>query len=350
MAKKAAYGAAALLGIAVIAYSAVWWIYADRIRGEIDGWAADMRARGWSVSYDRVRVAGYPASVAATVEGPSIAAPVSAGGWSWRGPRMTATIQPWNPDRIAFDGAGMHRFRLADKDRKPIVVTAGSSFGLVLFLAEARATKIVLKLGNVAIDATVQALPRKVEQAEATILLPEHPGRADLERGPEPPGPSIALRLGGIDFSDAAAAERNLRIEKASLTAKLIGPVPREATARELAVWRDGGGTLEIAEVSLSAQGASAQGSGTVALDRELQPLAALSVRIEGYGKLLGTLVTRGWVKKSDAGAIRMGLDLVARASSGRKGRIAMPLTIQNRRLSFGPISVTQLPRIDWDG
>ncbi len=350
MAKKAAYGAAALIGLAAVIYTAVWWIHADRMRGELDGWAADMRANGWSVSYDRVRIDGYPASVTATVDAPSIAAPDSAGGWSWRGPRMTATIRPWNPDRMVLDGAGNHHFRLADKDRKPILVTAGSSFGVVLLLAEARATKIVLKLANVAIDATVQALPRKIEEAEATILLPEYPGRADLGRGPEPPGPTIALRLGGVDFSDAAATERNLGIEEASLTAKLIGPTPREATARALAVWRDGGGTLEIADASLRSQGASARGSGTAALDRDLQPLAALSIRIENYGALLGTLVAQGWVKNSDAGAIRLGLDLVARASSGRKGTIAMPLTIQDRRLSFGPISVTQLPRIDWDG
>lgn len=350
MAKKAAFWAAALIGLAVVIYTAIWWIHADRVRGELDGWAADMRANGWAVSYDRVRIAGYPGSLTTTVDAPSIAAPDSAGGWSWRGPQMTATTRPWNPARMVLDGAGNHHFRRADKDRAPVRVTVGSWFGLVLFLAEARATKIVLKLEDVAIDATVEALPRKIEKADATILLPEEPGRADLGRGPEPPGPTVALRLGGIDFSDAAATERNLGIEEASLTAKLIGPTPREATARTLAVWRDGGGTLEIADASIRSQGASAEGSGTVALDRDLQPLAALSIRIENYDELLGTLVAQGWMKNSDAGAIRLGLDLVARASSGRRGTIAMPLTIQDRRLSFGPFSVSQLPRIDWDG
>ena len=350
MTKKAAYGAAAFIGLAAIVYSAIWWISADRLREELDGRAADMRANGWSVSYDRVRIDGYPVSVTATVDAPTVAAPRSAGGWSWRGPRVTATIRPWNPDRIELDGAGIHRLRLADKGGAPIRVTTGSSFGLVLFLPEARATRIVLKLEDVAIDGTVEALPRKIEAGEATVFLPREPGRADLGRGPEPPGPTIALRLVGIDFPAVEATGRSFGIEEASLTAKLLGPTPRAATARALAVWRDGGGTLEIADASLRSQGASAKGSGTAALDRDLQPLAALSIRIEGYGELLRALVARGWMKKGDAGAIRLGLDLVARASSGRKGTIAMPLTIQDRRLSFGPISVTQLPRIDWDG
>ncbi len=350
MARRAAYATAALIGVASMVYSAIWWTYADRVRGEMDGWAADMRANGWSVSYDRVRISGYPASLTATVDAPSIAAPDSAGGWSWRGPRVTARIRPWNLDRIAFDGAGVHRLRTAGEDGAPIRVAVGSSFGLALFLAEARATKIVLKLEDVAIDAAVRSLPRKIAEAEATILLPAEPGRADRGRGPEPPGPMIALRLGKIEFANAEANGSGLGIDEASLTAKLIGPVPREATARALAVWRDGGGTLEIAEASIRSQGASAGGSGTLALDRDLQPLAALSVRIEGYRELLRALVAQGWMTGNDARAIRLGLDLVARASSGRKGTIAMPLTIQDRRLSFGLISVTQLPRIDWDG
>lgn len=348
MSRKAAYGAAALIGLAAIVYSAIWWISADRLRGELDGWAADMRANGWSVSYDRVRIDGYPVSVTATVDAPSIEAPRSAGGWSWRGPRLTATIRPWNPGRIVLDGAGVHRLRLADKEWEPIRVTVGSSFGLVLLLAEARATKIVLNLEDVAIDATVDGLPKNIEEADATILLPEQPGRADRGRGSEPAGPTIALRLAKIQFSTVEATGRGLGIEEASWRAKLIGPLPREATARALAVWRDGGGTLEIANASIGSQGASARGSGTVALDRDLQPLAALSIRIDGYRELLRSLVAQGWMKRNDAGAIRLGLDLVAGASSGRKGEIAMPLTIQNRRLSFGPISVTQLPWIDW--
>lgn len=348
MAKKAAYGAAALIGLAVVVYSAIWWISADRLRGKLDGWAADMRGHGWSVSYDRVRIEGYPASLTAVVDAPSIGAPEALGGWRWQAPQITGSVRPWNPDRIVFDGTGVHRLRVAGADPAPIRVTVGAAFGLVLRLAKARATKIVLKLADVAIDAPGRSLPRKLNEADATILLPERPGRADEGRSPEPPGPTIELRVRGIDFGENETTGSGRGIEEASLRAKLIGPLPREATARTLAVWRDGGGTLEIGEASLRWQRANANGSGTVALDRDLQPLAALSIRIKGYGDLLRTFIAHGWVKRRDAGAIRLGLDLVARASSGRTGTIALPVTIQDRRLSLGPISVMRLPRIDW--
>ena len=180
--------------------------------------------------------------------------------------------------------------------------------------------------------------------------MPERPGRADEGRGPEPPGPTIAVSLGEIEFGGTQSDVHGRAIEEASLTAKLIGPPPRDARAGSLAVWRDGGGTVEIGDISIVWQKANGKGSGTVALDRDLQPLAALSIRIEGHADLLRMLVALGWVEKRDAGAIRLGLDLLARASTGQPDKIAVPLTVQNRRLFLGPISVMRLPRIDWDG
>ncbi len=350
MAKKAVYGTAALIGLVAVAYSAVWWSSAKRFRGEIAGWATDMRGRGWTVSYDGVRIEGYPASLTAIVEAPSIGAPEGAGGWRWQGPRMAAKVRPWNPGRIALDGAGIHRFRTEGADAEPIRIAAGDAFGLILRLTDARATKVVLKLSDIEIEAPGRALPRRLKEAEAAIRLLDRPARVEDGRGPEPPGLSIAASLREIEFGRGASTARGGTIEEASLTAKLIGPFPRDATAQSLAVWRDGGGTLEIGSLSLRWQQANGKGSGTVALDRDLQPLAALTIRIEGYAGLVRSLVDRGWLKRRDAGAIQLGLDLIARAGTGQPGTIAMPLTIQNRRLSFGPISVTQLPRIEWGG
>ena len=348
MARRAVYGTAALIGLATVVYSAAWWVAADRFRGELDGWAADMRSRGWSVSYDLVRMEGYPASLAAIVEAPSIGAPENAGGWRWRGPRMAAKVRPWNLGRIALDGAGTHLFRAGGADEDAIRVATGNAFGLVLRLADAEATKIVLRLGDIAIDAPGGGLPRRVGDAEATVFVPERPGRADRGRGPEPPGPTVTLDLRDIDFGEAGSGAHTRAIEEASLTAKLIGPLPRGVAAKSLAVWRDGGGTLEIGEVSLRLGKAKGKGSGTVALDRNLQPLAALSINIEGYAGLVRSLVAHGWLTARDAGALRLGLDLFARASTGRPGTIALPITVQNRRLFLGPISAMRLPRIEW--
>lgn len=348
MAKKAAYGAAALIGLAVIVYSAIWWISADRLRDDLDGWAADMRGRGWTVSYDRVRIEGYPASLAAIVEAPSIGAPEGIGGWRWQGPRMAAKARPWKPGRIVLDGAGIHRFRSAGADAEPIRVAMGDAFGLVLRLADARATKIVLKLADIEIGAPGRALPRRLGEAEATIHLPERPGRVEEGRGPEPPGPTIAASFRDIELDRGDSAADGRTIEEVALAAKLIGPLPRDTTARSLAVWRDGGGTIEIGELSLRWQEAKGKGSGTVALDRDLQPLAALTIRIDGYAGLVRSLVARGWLKRRDAGAIQLGLDLFARASTGQPGTVALPLTFQNRRVFLGPISVMRLPRIEW--
>ncbi len=339
-ARKAAFGAAAFV-LAALVYSAIWWIAADRLRGGFDGWAAEMRARGWSVSYERFRIEGYPGPLAPIVEAPSLAAPEALGGWRWQGPRVTARAWPWNPSRIAFTGAGEHRLR-PGSDTSPIRAKLGIASGLLL--RPGTETRIVLTLGNIAIRADGKP-PRSIASAEATIVLPDRPGRADAGRGPEPPGPTIALSLAGIELG---GPDRG--IDGVSLNAKLTGPVPRAATARALAVWRDGGGVVEIGEIVLRRRRARVNGSGTVAFDRDLQPIAALSLRIEGRRDLVRALVAHGAVEQRDAGAVGLALQLVAGAGKGRGGGSALPVTVQDRRLFLGPLSVMRLPRIDWDG
>ena len=342
MARKAAFWAAALVALAAIAYSAAWWIAADRLREGFDGWAADMRARGWSVSFARFEVAGYPGPLAPVVDAPAVAAPPGAGGWRWRGPRLAARAWPWNPSRIAFAGTGEHRFEIS-ADGAPVSATLGRATGLLL--RGGGETSVALSLGDIAIRGPGRGAPLRVDGAEATIVLPDEPGRADQGRGPEPPGPTLALRLTGIE-----PGGEGQRIDAASLAAKLTGPVPRATAARALAAWRDGGGVVEIGEIGLRARAASVTGAGTLALDRGLQPIAALSLRIDGTGDLLRLLVALGAVSQRDAGAVGLGLHMLARAGKGEDGKGAFPVTIQNRRLYIGPLSVTRLPRIDWGG
>ena len=343
MARKAAFAAAALIVLAAFVYSAVWWIVADRLRDGFDGWAADMRARGWSISYEGFRIEGYPGPLVPVVDAPSVTAPDTAGGWAWQGPRLTARAWPWRPSRIAFAAPGEHRIQPGGASAEPVSARPGGASGLLL--RPAGETRIELALRDVAIRARDPNLPRAIARADIAMVLPDRPGRADRGRGPEPPGPTVTLRLAGIDVSG-----RSVQIDRLSLALKLIGPVPRAATARALAVWRDGGGVLEIDEAALSAGRARLRGSGTVALDRDLQPIAALSLRIEGRSDLLHLLVALGAVDQRHAGAMNLGLQLLAGARKGREGGIGLPVTIQDRRLHLGPLPVMRLPRIDWGG
>ena len=339
MARKAAFGAAALCLLAAIAYSALWWVAADRLRRELDGWAAEMRARGWTVSYQRMRIEGYPGPLAPILEAPSVAAP----GWRWEGPTVAARAWPWHPSRIAFAAPGEHRIWTGEADALPIRARFGEATGL---LRRPRGeTAIDLALGNIEIRMPGGKEPRSIAAAQASIVVPDPPGRADQGRGPEPPGPTIELGLSGIAL---AGSERG--IDSLSLAAKLIGPTPRAATSRALALWRDAGGVVEIGDAEVRSRGARVAGSGTIALDRDLQPIAAFSVRIDGSADLLRLLVALGAVEKRDAGAIGLGLQLLAKANEGKDDSTGLPVTIQDRRLYLGPLSIMRLPRIDWEG
>ncbi len=289
-----------------------------------------MRSRGWQVVYERVRIEGYPGPWSPA----SMQRPIAAPGWRWRGPRVTGRAWPWDPVAHRFPRPpANNRIRAGGTDAAPIRVRAGVATGSLRRAAGGNPDRPRARRYRNP-DAGPDP-PRAVAGAEASIVLPDRPGRADAGRGPEPPGPTIALGLAGIEI---AGSER--RIDALSLAAKLIGPVPRAAKRRALARWRDGGGVVEIGEAALRSGRARIDGSGTIALDRELQPIAAMSFRIDGREDLLRLLVALGAVKERNAGAIGLGLQLLARAGEGRDGATALPVTIQNRRLYFGPLSV----------
>ena len=85
-----------------------------------------------------------------------------------------------------------------------------------------------------------------------------------------------------------------------------------------------------------------------MALDRALQPIAALSADIAGYGLLIDTLAARGAIGQGSARTVKFALDVVALAGGNAGRRITVPVTVQDGRLSLGPVPVLRLPRIAW--
>jgi hypothetical protein len=91
-------------------------------------------------------------------------------------------------------------------------------------------------------------------------------------------------------------------------------------------------------------------GSGTVALDHRLQPEGAFSLKFQGGGETLDALAGGGWMEADDAGIAKLGLTLLARRGADGAPEINVPLTLQDRQLSAGPVTLMTLPEIVWRG
>src|SRR5262249_44415292 len=122
------------------------------------------------------------------------------------------------------------------------------------------------------------------------------------------------------------------------------GP-PRAAVTK----WRDDGGTIEIEELELDWRPLRLTGSGTLALDAELQPQAALTATIAGYGEIVDSLLVAGAIKPNDGALAKIALGLLAKPGPSGERQITAPIAVQEGRLFVGPVRLMTLPKISWD-
>ncbi|MGC2413068.1 MAG: DUF2125 domain-containing protein, partial [Stellaceae bacterium] len=89
-------------------------------------------------------------------------------------------------------------------------------------------------------------------------------------------------------------------------------------------------------------------GSGTLALDHDLQPIGAFSGAVEGYDALMSALVAAGRMRAGDARLARLALGMLAKPGPDGRPEIATSFTIQNGEMYLGPVKLGKVPRIDW--
>jgi hypothetical protein len=180
------------------------------------------------------------------------------------------------------------------------------------------------------------------ERASAKVFLPARPplDHRDL-------GGRAQLRLEKLLLpTEVPRLGRN--VESIDATAAVKGAIPAVAPG-PLAAWRDSGGTLEVEALRIVWGALDGSAEGTLALDRELQPVGAGMARLAGWGDILDALVASRQMREGDAALARIGLALMARPGPGGRSQLEAPVTIQNGTLSIAKQRVARLPRFTWE-
>jgi len=94
--------------------------------------------------------------------------------------------------------------------------------------------------------------------------------------------------------------------------------------------------------------GLRVSGSGTLALDEQLQPMGAFSGSLAGVDQLMTALVSAGRMRAGDARLARVALTMLAKPGADGKPEIATSFTIQNGEMYLGPAKLGAAPRINW--
>ena len=329
-------GIALAVLLALVVLDGAAWLWATaRLRTGYEGWAAAMRAEGWTVGGGAPRRAGWPFAAELVIPDPVLVGgdALVPGGMAWRGEQVRLRLSPLAPRLLEMLPAGVQRVRLATLPEAEIT-------------AEALAAHIPLsgegaaELGGRAVRIAAAGFSAEVATLRAEAIPAGVRVEADAVGLPQ-----------GYDWPLGATIEA---VSAEATVAGAPGPAPPGATAAEQAArWRDAGGRVNLPQFALRWGPLSASGSGSGGLDAGLQPRAEASVRLQGWRGALDRLVRGGVITPGAALAARAALGLFARASQGASeggvsGGVIVPVVILDGLLRAGGIPLLRVPPIAW--
>jgi hypothetical protein len=201
--------------------------------------------------------------------------------------------------------------------------------------------------GSVTLDAariTLEPQPADSKPADSKPADPQpgdHTGESDA---------AVRLRLTGLSLPQDGVPGLGNRLDRLELDALLRGTVPSGPPAAALRAWRDAGGVLDIRQGTAQWGTLEVSGSGTLALDKAMQPMAALSVVVKGLDQAIDGLAQASLISSRDARLATLATAALAQPAADGDGReLRLPLSIQDRTVFLGPLKLMRLPPIRWE-
>lgn len=302
----------------------LWLIFASRVEDEAGLWAEARRAEGFTVSWQRLDIGGFPFYFDLGFVEPRLAKD----GWTAEAPLVSATLFPWR----------LHKVDLAAP--RLAVTGPGAAVGIEALTAQLQFTNgRARSLAAEGVAATARHRGEDLGRADRANLVIDQfdPTATDWQ---------TESVIGRVSLRGTRPAERfasQMLFEEPydlDLDGAIKGPVA------DLVRWRDGGGTVDLRRMVLAWGPLKVDGKGTVALDGEMRPLGAGTARLQGLSPTLDRLVARGQVKAQDASVAKIVLGLLAQPTADGGSEVTAPITAQNGRLFLGPVSILTLPRL----
>ena len=323
--------------------SGFWVFGAEKLRGNVAQWATAWRAEGNAVAFKPFAVTGFPLYFRARLDEFAIAGGGASSPWRWQAQALRLRASPFAPTRARADFSGEHKV-VAELFGVPVAFTAATKDGMarVQRRGEQYLGGLEMHGSSLVIDGVSGIFTLK--EALIDVFHNRRPASASL------PSAGLTVTLDDLTLpSNLLAGPLGARIDALNLEAEVMGAIGPEINTASVAAWRDAGGTVEVETFTLRWGPLRLRAEGTLALDGQLQPLAAFTATMTGYGETIDLLVAQGALDANDAVAAKTLLSLFAKTPlTGGAPEIAVPLTIQNQRLSVGPVPLFTLRPIVW--
>lgn len=325
----------AVIFIAGLIYTGWWFWLAATVREQLHVWIDNNRVDGHDIQMTRLDVSGFPGRL--NINAKDLQIMDTDAGWRLQIPAITATMMPWKIDEI--DGNFIEPINL--------IVAKGSASNTYVIETSSNAWavdrdqggRVHLDLEGVAITSDDDRDTLKIASLKTIVI-----------RGSVPVYGALKMMVRGITLPAHAQSPFGSTVKIVDARLELIGAMPPgNLTTPELSRWTNDGGAVEVRSLRIIHGTLGLDGNGTMALDGRLQPIGAFSARVTGYGAALEQLIQAGLVKSSDGNIARMILGALGKVpAGGGPKQIEVPISVQDQRLSVGPIPLMRMPAILW--
>jgi hypothetical protein len=316
-------------------YGAAWLGAAFWLRMKAEDFAADLVSQGYVIEHGEPLLVGFPTTVGVAVPGLSITAPPAHGAWRWQADRVRVSLYPGAPKEPVVDLAGRHRVAgFLSAPEEGLSVTVGRGVASLAFAEDQTLDNIVLKLSETTVAGA--------RDETALLALKDSSLHVSLARGHV----TLWVREIALPHPIPVLGES---ISALDLTLDFTGALPSGPLRESLEAWRAGGGAVEVRSLTLDWPPAAAAGTATIALDEALQPMGAATLKFRGFFDIVAALTEKGYVHEREASMAKIVLGMLARASPSGEPELSLPLTVQNRKLSAGPVMLMEVPEVVWD-
>jgi hypothetical protein len=329
-----------ILVVFVVLWTGYWFTASSTISGAVDDWFAKGAADSGIVAEKSASsVGGYPYRFDISVEGVSVADPVSGAGYA--APDLRVHAMAWQPWHVIASFADSQVITLPGQE---IALTGQNLLASLraqpspdLALAEARVAGQEI--------AATSTLGWQSGAADLTLALrQEGPAAADYALGlslvglrPDPAflGALAAVNLPGLPAPDYPAEAGPVR---ANILLHLSAPLDRHAgTARPLLLG------LEIRELHLEWGALVARATGTVAPDAQGYAEGEIALEVANWDRLPALLVAMGAVRPEIAPTVGSMMRALA-GETGDATTLRLPLRMTGGQMSLGPFPLGPAP------
>jgi len=335
----------AVILLLFLAYTAWWASAAARLRVWVQDWVETQRAAGAKLDYAGLEIGGFPLELRAHAREITLVLP---DGTAWSARALHAASVPWEPLTIHLKmPSSQHLFLPAAGARPPLDMTARTATG-TLDLSPAgalRSARLWLEAPTLGIGGgtdTDMAGLLTAATLNLTLDRPETPPATHADAGL-----FLTLELSKMGLPDDAPLDRTL--EHMSIDLRIMGSPPESLEAQAVRAWSESGGIIELDRFAADWGQMNLTGNATLALDGALQPMGAGTAYIRGFDRAVDALADVGNLRPNEAAMAKAALGMLAQPGPDGVPTVQAPVSLQDRRLSIGPLIIARLPPIEWE-